>query len=56
MDCREHKRLNPKTCIFVKRCKSNYKRNKYFRCVKTRKNKSKSRSRSKSRSKSKRNL
>ncbi len=43
MDCRDHKRLNPKTCIFVKRCKSNYKRNKYFRCVKTRKNKSKSR-------------
>ncbi len=43
MDCRENKRLNPKTCIFVKRCKSNYKRNKYFRCVKTKKQKSKSR-------------
>jgi hypothetical protein len=45
MDCRDNKRLNPKTCIFVKKCKSNYKRNKYFRCVKTRKNKSKSKSR-----------
>ncbi len=45
MDCRENKRLNPKTCIFVKRCKSNYKRNKYFRCVKTKKRNSKNKSR-----------
>jgi hypothetical protein len=40
MDCKENKRLNPKTCIYVKHCKSGYKRNKYFRCVKTKKRKS----------------
>ena len=35
MDCREHRELNPKSCIFVKQCKPGFTRNDKFICRKT---------------------